>query len=64
MSTCSRPVALAVASSADLGRRPGSSVDDVGRLDHFYRVTGQEIRRYKRDRPGHLVPVDVKKVAG
>jgi transposase InsO family protein len=36
--------------------------NDVGRLDHFDRATGREIRRYEWDRPGQLVHVDVKKL--
>ena len=36
--------------------------NDMGRLDHFDRATGREIRRYEWDRPGQLVHVDVKKL--
>lgn len=36
--------------------------NDLGRLDHLDRATGQPIRRYERTRPGELVHVDVKKL--
>jgi transposase InsO family protein len=36
--------------------------NDLSRLDHLDRQTGQPIRRYERQRPGELVHVDVKKL--
>ncbi len=39
--------------------------EGLGRLDHGDRATSSRaVRRYQRDRPGELVHVDVKKVAG
>lgn len=34
----------------------------LNRLTHIYRITGEPIRRYERDRPGELLHVDVKKL--
>ena len=36
----------------------------LGRLDIGDRATAEPIRRYQRDRPGELIHVDVKKIAG
>ena len=36
----------------------------VGRLDRGDRATKEPVRRYQRDRPGELVHVDIKKLAG
>ena len=36
--------------------------NDLSRLDHIDRATGEPIRRYERTRPGELVHVDVKKL--
>jgi len=36
--------------------------NDLSRLDHIDRATGEPIRRYERLRPGELVHVDVKKL--
>ena len=50
--------------------RAGSTVQKIliaeglGRLDSGDRATAEPIRRYQRDRPGELVHVDVKKLAG
>jgi len=50
--------------------RAGSTVqrilvaEGLGRLDSGDRATAEPIRRYQRDRPGELVHVDVKKLAG
>ena len=38
--------------------------EGLGRLDSGDRATAEPIRRYQRDRPGELVHVDVKKLAG
>ena len=50
--------------------RAGSTVQKIltaeglGRLDSGDRATAEPVRRYQRDRPGELVHVDVKKLAG
>lgn len=50
--------------------RAGSTVQNIliaeglGRLDSGDRATAEPIIRYQRDRPGELVHVDVKKLAG
>jgi len=50
--------------------RSGSTVQKIliaeglGRLDSGDRATAEPIRRHQRDRPGELVHVDVKKLAG
>ena len=50
--------------------RAGSTVQNIliseglRRLDSGDRATAEPIRRYQRDRPGELVHVDVKKLAG
>lgn len=50
--------------------RAGSTVqrilvsEGLGRLDSGDRATAEPVRRYQRDRPGELVHVDVKKLAG
>ena len=50
--------------------RAGSTVqrilhdEGLGRLDSGDRATAEPVRRYQRDRPGELVHVDVKKIAG
>ena len=36
----------------------------VGRLDKGDRATAAPVRRHQRDRPGELIHVDVKKIAG
>lgn len=36
----------------------------MGRLDQGDRATAEKVRRYQRDRPGELIHVDVKKLAG
>jgi transposase InsO family protein len=36
----------------------------LGRLDQGDRATAEPVRRYQRDRPGELIHVDVKKIAG
>ncbi len=36
----------------------------LGRLDRGDRATAEPVRRYQRDRPGELIHVDVKKIAG
>lgn len=38
--------------------------EGLGRLDVGDRATAEPVRRYQRDRPGELVHVDVKKLAG
>lgn len=38
--------------------------EGLGRLDRGDRATGEPVRRYQRDRPGELIHVDVKKIAG
>ena len=41
------------------------NAEGLGRLDHGDRATdGEPVRRYQRDRPGELIHVDVKKIAG
>jgi transposase InsO family protein len=41
------------------------NAEGLGRLDHGDRATDVEpVRRYQRDRPGELIHVDVKKIAG
>ena len=50
--------------------RAGSTVQNIlrseglGRLDSGDRATAEPVIRYQRDRPGELVHVDVKKIAG
>ena len=50
--------------------RAGSTVQKIliaeglGRLDSGDRATAEPVRRYQRERPGELVHVDVKKLAG
>jgi transposase InsO family protein len=50
--------------------RAGSTVqrilisEGLGRLDSGDRATAEPVRRYQRDRPGELVHVDIKKLAG
>ena len=39
-------------------------VEGLGRLDRGDRATAEPVRRYQRDRPGELIHVDVKKIAG
>jgi transposase InsO family protein len=36
--------------------------EQLNRLDHIDRATGEPIRRYERDRPGELIHVDIKKL--
>ena len=38
--------------------------EGLGRLDRGDRASAEPVRRYQRDRPGELVHVDVKKIAG
>ena len=38
--------------------------EGLGRLDRGDRATAEPVRRYQRDRPGELIHVDVKKIAG
>ena len=38
--------------------------EGLGRLDRGDRATAEPVRRYQRDRPGELIHVDVKKLAG
>ncbi len=38
--------------------------EGLGRLDRGDRATAPPVRRYQRDRPGELIHVDVKKLAG
>ncbi len=53
----------------EVGRAPSTVqkiliAEGIGRLDSGDRATAEPIRRYQRDRPGELVHVDVKKLAG
>lgn len=52
-------VGIAASTAQNILRAEG-----LGRLDRGDRATAEPVRRYQRDRPGELIHVDVKKIAG